>query len=174
MKNSPVGRKKNGWSKLWCRAQFSVANDLLCFFVPLSLPFPFKGREPRPGEFWDVVVVTAVDESQKRAYELQIKEKFERKEVPLGVHYKVFSDPPGCKIGLRLLIDDFFFGLSLITNFCQIGATWHVSLQEMEAPLCMHCSSWVKSTVKPWEDWESFSSMQVWACLIVFLVITKV
>lgn len=58
-----------------------------------------RGREPQPGEFWDVVVVTAVDQEQRQAYELQVKEKVERKEVPLGIHYKVFSDPPGCKIG---------------------------------------------------------------------------
>ncbi|XP_063322319.1 fucose-1-phosphate guanylyltransferase [Pelmatolapia mariae] len=58
-----------------------------------------RGREVQPGEFWDVVVVTAVDGSQRKAYELQISEKVDRKELPLGVHYKVFSDPPGPKIG---------------------------------------------------------------------------
>ena len=52
-----------------------------------------------PGEFWDVVVVTAVDESQRDAYKLQISEKIARKELPLGVQYKVFSDPPGSKVG---------------------------------------------------------------------------
>ncbi|XP_004555120.3 fucose-1-phosphate guanylyltransferase isoform X2 [Maylandia zebra] len=58
-----------------------------------------RGREVQPGEFWDVVVVTAVDGSQRKAYELQISEKVDRKELPVGVHYKVFSDPPGPKIG---------------------------------------------------------------------------
>lgn len=58
-----------------------------------------RGREVQPGEFWDAVVVTAVDESQREAYELQISEKAHRKELPLGIHYKVFSDPPGSKIG---------------------------------------------------------------------------
>uniref|UniRef100_A0A3Q3BTT4 Fucose-1-phosphate guanylyltransferase n=1 Tax=Haplochromis burtoni TaxID=8153 RepID=A0A3Q3BTT4_HAPBU len=58
-----------------------------------------EGREVQPGEFWDVVVVTAVDGSQRKAYELQISEKVDRKELPVGVHYKVFSDPPGPKIG---------------------------------------------------------------------------
>ncbi|CAJ1060377.1 fucose-1-phosphate guanylyltransferase [Xyrichtys novacula] len=58
-----------------------------------------RGREVQPGEFWDVVVVTAVDESQREAYEVQISEKVTRKELPLGVHYKVLSDPPGPKIG---------------------------------------------------------------------------
>lgn len=46
-----------------------------------------------------MVVVTAVDEHQRKAYELQISEKVDRKELPAGVHYKVFSDPPGPKIG---------------------------------------------------------------------------
>ncbi|XP_037625326.1 fucose-1-phosphate guanylyltransferase [Sebastes umbrosus] len=58
-----------------------------------------RALEVQPGEFWDVVVVTAVDESQREAYELQIRDKVERKELPLGVHYQVFSDPPGSKIG---------------------------------------------------------------------------
>lgn len=53
----------------------------------------------KPGEFWDVVVVTSIDENQRDAYELQIREKIERKELPLGIDYKVFSDPPGSKIG---------------------------------------------------------------------------
>lgn len=56
----------------------------------------------QPGEFWDVVVVTAVDGIQREAYELQISEKVDRKELPLGIHYKVFSDPPGPKIGERV------------------------------------------------------------------------
>lgn len=62
-----------------------------------------EGQEVQPGEFWDVVVVTAVDRSQRKAYELQISEKVDRKELPVGVHYKVFSDPPGPKIGELVL-----------------------------------------------------------------------
>ncbi|CAN9500506.1 unnamed protein product [Ophioblennius macclurei] len=58
-----------------------------------------RGREVQPGEFWDVVLVTAVDVSQRDSYELQIREKLQRKELPLGVHYTVLSDPPGPKIG---------------------------------------------------------------------------
>nr|XP_020462720.1 fucose-1-phosphate guanylyltransferase-like isoform X1 [Monopterus albus] len=58
-----------------------------------------RGREMRPGQFWDVVVVTAADGNQREAYELQISEKVDRKELPRGIHYKVFSDPPGSKIG---------------------------------------------------------------------------
>lgn len=53
----------------------------------------------QPGQFWDVVVVTAADKNQREAYELQISHKVDRKELPLGIHYKVFSDPPGSKVG---------------------------------------------------------------------------
>ncbi|KAM6921587.1 fucose-1-phosphate guanylyltransferase [Xenentodon cancila] len=58
-----------------------------------------RGREAQPREFWDVVVVTAVDWSQRDAYERQIREKVDGRELPLGTEYKVFSDPPGSKIG---------------------------------------------------------------------------
>ncbi|KAF7658118.1 hypothetical protein LDENG_00017240 [Lucifuga dentata] len=58
-----------------------------------------RGREVQQGEFWDLVIITAVDESQREAYELQIREKVQRKELPLGPRYRVFSDPPGAKIG---------------------------------------------------------------------------
>ncbi|XP_024114555.1 fucose-1-phosphate guanylyltransferase [Oryzias melastigma] len=58
-----------------------------------------RGREVQPGDFWDVVVVTAVDGGQKDAYEAQIREKIHRGELPLGTTYRVFSDPPGPKIG---------------------------------------------------------------------------
>ena len=49
--------------------------------------------------FWDIVVITAIDAAQKQAYEQQIKEKTERKELPLGVKFHVFNDPVGAKIG---------------------------------------------------------------------------
>ncbi|XP_028259246.1 fucose-1-phosphate guanylyltransferase [Parambassis ranga] len=58
-----------------------------------------RGREVQPGQFWDVVVLTAADSSQREAYELQVREKLSRKELPLGTQYKVFSDPPGPKVG---------------------------------------------------------------------------
>ncbi|XP_072275578.1 fucose-1-phosphate guanylyltransferase [Pyxicephalus adspersus] len=58
-----------------------------------------RGREVRPGEFWDVIVITAADKQQERAYQQQIADKLARKELPLGVRYHVFSDPPGPKIG---------------------------------------------------------------------------
>lgn len=61
--------------------------------------FGSEEREVQPGEFWDVVVLTAVDAEQREAYELQVLQKVDRKELPRGVGYKVFSDPPGYKIG---------------------------------------------------------------------------
>ncbi|XP_066479618.1 fucose-1-phosphate guanylyltransferase [Tiliqua scincoides] len=58
-----------------------------------------RGKTVEPGEFWDVVVITAVDKNQEVAYQKQLSEKLKRKELPLGVHYHVFVDPPGPKIG---------------------------------------------------------------------------
>nr|XP_055023690.1 fucose-1-phosphate guanylyltransferase [Misgurnus anguillicaudatus] len=58
-----------------------------------------RGKAVQSGEFWDLVVITAVDDDQKSAYETQIAEKLERKELPLAINYHVFADPPGCKIG---------------------------------------------------------------------------
>lgn len=57
------------------------------------------GKTVETGEFWDVVVITAVDKNQEIAYQKQLSEKLKRKELPLGVHYHVFVDPPGPKIG---------------------------------------------------------------------------
>lgn len=53
----------------------------------------------KAGEFWDVVVITAADEKQELAYEQQLSRKLQQKELPLGVHYHVFADPAGAKIG---------------------------------------------------------------------------
>uniref|UniRef100_H3ANF5 TNNI3 interacting kinase n=2 Tax=Latimeria chalumnae TaxID=7897 RepID=H3ANF5_LATCH len=58
-----------------------------------------RGKEVQSKEFWDIVVITAADKSQEFAYQLQIAEKLRRKELPLGVPYHVFADPPGVKIG---------------------------------------------------------------------------
>lgn len=55
------------------------------------------------GKFWDVVVITAADEKQELAYKQQLSEKLKRKELPLGVNYHVFTDPPGTKIGIYFM-----------------------------------------------------------------------
>lgn len=57
-----------------------------------------RGKEPSM-PFWDIVVISACDETQKEAYMLQLDAKKQRKELPLGVDFHVFSDPPGPKIG---------------------------------------------------------------------------
>ncbi|KAG8438459.1 hypothetical protein GDO86_008948, partial [Hymenochirus boettgeri] len=58
-----------------------------------------RGKKVQPGEFWNLVVITASDEVQERAYHHQLKDKIKKKELPLGVQYHVISDPPGPKIG---------------------------------------------------------------------------
>ncbi|XP_042320256.1 fucose-1-phosphate guanylyltransferase, partial [Sceloporus undulatus] len=57
------------------------------------------GRTVQTGEFWDTIVITAVDKKQEIAYQQQLSAKLKRKELPLGVDYHVFVDPPGPKIG---------------------------------------------------------------------------
>nr|XP_012297993.1 fucose-1-phosphate guanylyltransferase isoform X1 [Aotus nancymaae] len=58
-----------------------------------------RGKVVAPGEFWDIVAITAADEKQELAYNQQLSEKLKRKELPLGVQYHVFVDPAGAKIG---------------------------------------------------------------------------
>jgi len=58
-----------------------------------------KDRNESAFRFWDVVVLTASDDDQKLAYEMQIAGKLRRREIPQGVDYLVFADPPGPKIG---------------------------------------------------------------------------
>lgn len=50
-------------------------------------------------DFWEVVVITAIDEVQKEYYEHQIEQKKRKKEIPRHVRYLVIPDPPGAKIG---------------------------------------------------------------------------
>ena len=58
-----------------------------------------KTKDEIAFRFWDVVVLTASDNDQKQAYEMQIAGKLHRREIPRGVDYLVFADPPGPKIG---------------------------------------------------------------------------
>ncbi|NP_001191733.1 fucose-1-phosphate guanylyltransferase [Monodelphis domestica] len=58
-----------------------------------------RGQPVPPGQFWDVVVLTPADGDQEVAYQLQLTRKLQRGELPLGVHYHVFADPTGAKIG---------------------------------------------------------------------------
>ncbi|XP_068731134.1 fucose-1-phosphate guanylyltransferase-like [Montipora capricornis] len=65
----------------------------------LKLFESIRGKDVGDIPFWDAVVITALDESQKEAYEIQVQCKLDRGELPLGVKYLVFHDPPGPKIG---------------------------------------------------------------------------
>uniref|UniRef100_A0A8B9UHR4 Fucose-1-phosphate guanylyltransferase n=1 Tax=Anas zonorhyncha TaxID=75864 RepID=A0A8B9UHR4_9AVES len=56
-------------------------------------------RAVRHGEFWDLVAITAADAEQERAFRRQLAAKLARGELPRGVRYHVFGDPPGHKIG---------------------------------------------------------------------------
>ncbi|XP_032048102.1 fucose-1-phosphate guanylyltransferase [Aythya fuligula] len=58
-----------------------------------------RGRAVRHGEFWDLVAITAADAEQERAFRRQLAAKLARGELPRGVRYHVFADPPGPKIG---------------------------------------------------------------------------
>ncbi|XP_076353850.1 fucose-1-phosphate guanylyltransferase-like isoform X2 [Tachypleus tridentatus] len=59
-----------------------------------------RGREKKDFHipFWDVVTITTADEEQKGAFEEQIKRKCSSHDLPLGVPFHVFADPPGIKI----------------------------------------------------------------------------
>lgn len=78
-----------------------------------------RGADVKSCGFWDLVVITAVDEDQRCWYEVQLQEKIRRRELPLSV-YHVFADPPGYKIGnggstlhvLQLLSDEYGESLS--------------------------------------------------------------
>ncbi|XP_051653540.1 fucose-1-phosphate guanylyltransferase [Manacus candei] len=58
-----------------------------------------RGAAARPGELWDVVVLTAADAAQAGAFREQLAEKLRRGELPRGVRYHVCPDPPGPRIG---------------------------------------------------------------------------
>ncbi len=52
--------------------------------------------------FWDVVMLTTADEDQRTAFNLQIEDKMERKELPLNLPIYVVADPPGPRIGQQV------------------------------------------------------------------------
>uniref|UniRef100_A0A8C3NAA9 GDP-fucose pyrophosphorylase domain-containing protein n=1 Tax=Geospiza parvula TaxID=87175 RepID=A0A8C3NAA9_GEOPR len=57
------------------------------------------GAAARPGELWDVVVLTAADAAQAGAFREQLAEKLRREQLPRAVRYLVCADPPGPRIG---------------------------------------------------------------------------
>ncbi|WAQ99604.1 FPGT-like protein [Mya arenaria] len=58
-----------------------------------------KKRDEFGCEFWDLIVLTAMDEAQKEVYDRQLEYKTGRGELPLDVPIHVVADPPGPKIG---------------------------------------------------------------------------
>ncbi|XP_072040884.1 fucose-1-phosphate guanylyltransferase-like [Amphiura filiformis] len=57
-----------------------------------------RGKTPT-FPFWDLVVLSAADDDQRVAFQMQIDEKIKRKELPLNVNYLTFADPGTAKIG---------------------------------------------------------------------------
>ena len=57
-----------------------------------------RGKESTT-PFWDIIVLSALDAAQKNLYEIQLKEKLARTELPLSPTYHVFHDPVGVKVG---------------------------------------------------------------------------
>ncbi|NWZ87295.1 FPGT guanylyltransferase, partial [Poecile atricapillus] len=57
------------------------------------------GAAARPGELWDVVLLTAADAAQAGAFREQLAEKLRRGQLPRNVRYLVCADPPGPRIG---------------------------------------------------------------------------
>ncbi|KAF2070676.1 hypothetical protein CYY_008002 [Polysphondylium violaceum] len=53
----------------------------------------------RKDQFWDTIVITAIDDQQKDYYELVLREKIKVNEIPSFIEYIVISDPKGYKIG---------------------------------------------------------------------------
>lgn len=63
------------------------------------LNFDLDKNTLEANKFWDAVIISASDESQMKGYKKQIAKKQLLKEIPLGVPFHVFADPPGYKIG---------------------------------------------------------------------------
>ncbi|EGC31663.1 hypothetical protein DICPUDRAFT_82454 [Dictyostelium purpureum] len=57
------------------------------------------GDKELVSKFWDVIVITAIDQLQKEYYEQVISEKKRENQIPGFVNYIVISDPIGEKIG---------------------------------------------------------------------------
>ena len=58
-----------------------------------------KNKSELPCSFWDVIVLTTADEDQKLVFEEQVRQKLQRRELPLGIPIHVVADPPGPKLG---------------------------------------------------------------------------
>ena len=75
-----------------CRASFEESR--------LKFDVLKKRTSPDPDiPFWDIVVITASDETQCETYEIQVQEKIRNKLIPPFCAYRVYPDPCGVKIG---------------------------------------------------------------------------
>ena len=87
-----TSQESNSFSQISDNIRKSTAEKLKLFES-------IRGKQVDGSTFWDIIVLTALDESQRDAYDIQLQFKLARGELPLGVKYHVFYDPPGPKIG---------------------------------------------------------------------------
>ena len=82
--------------RIWCAGFLLLLPwSFIVFFLVLS----GKSKEELGENYWDLVVITASDELQRDAYEKQINDKLKKKEIPSGIPYLVYADPPGPRAG---------------------------------------------------------------------------
>ena len=76
-------------------------NSVIFSSLKISFHWYFlgKSKEELGENYWDLVVLTASDELQRDAYEKQINDKLKKKEIPSGIPYLVYADPPGPRAG---------------------------------------------------------------------------
>jgi hypothetical protein len=59
-----------------------------------------KGEnEVATNTFWDLIVITAINERQKECYQRQVNDKLNSSKLPKQFKYEIISDPCGSKIG---------------------------------------------------------------------------
>ena len=57
------------------------------------------GQSITSENLWDLIIITAINEQQKKCYEKQIETKLLKKQIPEIFTYLVINDPENCKIG---------------------------------------------------------------------------
>uniref|UniRef100_A0A6I8Q893 GDP-fucose pyrophosphorylase domain-containing protein n=1 Tax=Xenopus tropicalis TaxID=8364 RepID=A0A6I8Q893_XENTR len=120
------------------RSSLAATSSLLKLCSLLSI---YSGKALLLGVFWDTFAITAADKQQELAYQQQIADKLTRKVLPPGVHYHVFSDPLGPKIGE---LSNHFYSVPQVKTmqvfpFFSIGNLWEVY------PACQKDNeSWVR------------------------------
>ena len=82
------------WLMIWVREQIIQSFQFQSLFLVSG-----KSKADLGDKFWDLVVITASDEDQRVAFEIQIQSKLAKHQIPHGLPYLVYADPPGPKIG---------------------------------------------------------------------------